>query len=174
MTQVLLALGSNVGDALCYLNQAAWALAEFLPGLRVSGVYKTKPMYVTDQPAFLNAAVAAKTDLGPLPLLQRIKTLERTIGRQDAPRFGPREIDIDLIAYGCLHYQFLDKEGVVLEIPHPRVGERRFVLQPLNDLGPGLSLPGLGSVNDLLMKTNAQREDVVKLQDAVLSIHRSG
>ena len=174
MTRVLIALGSNVGDALGYLEQAVRALDRKLSRVTPSGVYRTAPMYVTDQPAFLNAALSAETDLGPLPLLHLLKGLEREIGRGVAPRYGPREIDIDLIAYGSASYRFFRQGENVLTVPHPRVGERRFVLQPLNDVASDAVLPGLGSVQELLAKTIGQEKDVVRLVDAVLPIHGHG
>jgi 2-amino-4-hydroxy-6-hydroxymethyldihydropteridine diphosphokinase len=131
-------------------------------------------MYVTDQSPFLNAALSAETGLGPLPLLQLLKATERTVGRTESPRYGPREIDIDLIAYGCATYRFVFQGEIVLQVPHPRVVERRFVLQPVHDVAPGAVLPGLGAVNELLSKTIDQENDVLRLEDAVLPIHGPG
>lgn len=135
-----------------------------------SRVYDTAPMYVTDQPPFLNAALRARTDLGPLPLLRRVKEIEAELGRQARTRFGPREIDIDLIAYGRLAYRFVDKGREVLRLPHPRVAERRFVLAPLADVAPKGVLPGFGPIETLLSETNDQSESVLVDEDAVLSL----
>jgi 2-amino-4-hydroxy-6-hydroxymethyldihydropteridine diphosphokinase len=173
MTEVLIALGSNVGDALSYLQQAVDHLAQSLQDVRTSAVYETAPMYVTDQPRFLNAAISAKTDLGPLPLLHYLKETEQAIGRHKGIRFGPREIDIDLIAYGHLKYKFQESHKDILDIPHPRVKERRFVLEPLNDLNPDTNLAGLGKVKSLVAATEDQRKDVIRQPHAVLSIHGS-
>ena len=168
MVPVVIALGSNVGESLRFLQEAVDRLSVVLANVRVSGVYETAPMYVTDQPPFLNAAIAAETDKGPLELLALLKRIEREIGRQARDRFGPREIDLDLIAYGVLRYRYGDR----LELPHPRIPERRFVLQPVYDVAPGLKLSTMGSVESLLAQTEDQASDVVLNRDAVLSVHR--
>jgi 2-amino-4-hydroxy-6-hydroxymethyldihydropteridine diphosphokinase len=123
-------------------------------------------MYVTNQPDFLNAVVLGESHLGPLPLLQQLKGLEQELGRHVRKRYGPREIDLDLIAYGSVLYRL---EGR-LEVPHPRVAERRFVLAPLAELDPERYLPGIGRVASLLKSTIGEPADVVRLTDAVLSI----
>jgi 2-amino-4-hydroxy-6-hydroxymethyldihydropteridine diphosphokinase len=131
-------------------------------------------MYVTDQQDFTNAAVSCETSLGPLQLLHLLKALEKELGRRGGQRYGPREIDLDLIAYGSASYRFEAAGTVVLQVPHPLVAERRFVLQPLNDLCPKAVLPGLGRISDLLEKTNEQQGDVVRLEHALLPIHGPG
>jgi 2-amino-4-hydroxy-6-hydroxymethyldihydropteridine diphosphokinase len=173
MTPVAVALGSNVGDREAHFRQALGLLRERLTDLRVSPLYETAPMYVEDQAPFLNGALVATTELGPLPLLRFLKEVEARVGRRDRPRFGPREIDLDLIGYGDVRYRFLDGEGTVLELPHPRAAERRFVLQPLADVAPDWSLDG-GTAADLLRRTNAQAKDVTLSEDAVLSLHGDG
>jgi len=168
MVPVVVALGSNVGESLRFLQEAVDRLSQTLKGLKASPVYETIPMYVADQPAFLNAAVAGETELGPLALLAHLKQIEREIGRQAGARFGPREIDLDLIAYGVLAY----RSGERLQLPHPRIPERRFVLQPVYDVAPALKLSTMGSVESLLAQTEGQASDVVLKKDAVLSVHR--
>ncbi len=168
--EVLLALGSNVGDRIANLSAAVEALASTLELLAVSSVYETAPMYVQEQQAFLNAALRAKTCCYPLQLLRLLKDIEAEVGRRAGQRFGPREIDIDLITYGCLIYRFRGGEKT-LEVPHPRVAERRFVLQPLADVSPDASLPGMGSIRDLLARTSEQAEDVQRIEHALLPIH---
>lgn len=168
MTPVVIALGSNVGESLSFLQQAVDCLSGHLTSLKASRVYETAPMYVTDQPPFLNAAVAGETELGPLGLLALLKGIEKEIGRQARNRFGPREIDLDLIAYGVLRYRYGDR----LQLPHPRIPERRFVLQPVFDVAPGLRLSTMGTVESLLAQTEDQATDVVLKKDAVLSVHR--
>lgn len=148
------------------------ALKELEGDLRWSGlsrVYETAPMYVEDQPSFLNAAASAETDLGPLALLDRLKLAERAVGRGEASRFGPREIDLDLVAYGSIGLRSRRGERELV-LPHPRAAERRFVLAPLADVAPDYVFPGGRSVRDLLEATNAQAEDVTILSDAVLSV----
>lgn len=154
MPLVVIAFGSNLGDREANILAASRALAVE----RLSPLYETDPMYVEDQPAFLNAAALLETSEGPLELLAKIKALEFEIGRLPRVRNGPREIDIDLIAYGALQLS-----SKLLNVPHPRMVERRFVLQPLFDIAPDLLLPGLGVVRDLLGATQGQADHVRKL-----------
>lgn len=165
MVPVVVALGSNVGDSLRYLQEAATALGNVLTEVRASRIYRTAPMYVEDQPPFLNAAVAGLCDLAPIALLAALKEIEGEIGRQARQRNGPREIDLDLVAYGALAYR-----GPRLQVPHPRTPERRFVLLPMSDLDPELRLATMGTVRDLLSQTQSQVEDVVPIEDALLPI----
>ncbi len=169
MATVLIALGTNVGDRLENLQRAVDALRSLIQIHLVSAVYETAPMYVTDQGPFYNAALKASTDLGPRALLAVLKQCEAHLGRQDRPRFGPREIDLDLISYGQLIYRFEGAERT-LQVPHPRSPERRFVLAPLADVAPNVNLPGFGRVSDLLQQTSTPAEHVVKLPNAILSI----
>ncbi len=107
--------------------------------LQASPVYETEPWGFLDQPAFLNQALKAETGLAPLDLLAYLKELETHLGRQPNFRYGPRLIDIDILLYDDL---VLSLPG--LEIPHPRLAERAFVLVPLVDLAPRLCYPGNG------------------------------
>ena len=166
MALAVIGLGSNVGDALSHLQSAVDVLRDLLNDLKVSGVYRTAPMYVTDQPYFLNAIAVGQTNTGPYPLLRDLKDLERQLGRNVRERFGPREIDLDLVAYGNLVYRLED----VLHVPHPKVAERRFVLEPLCELLPERYLPGIGRIAALLEQTKDAASDVVRLDDAVLSV----
>jgi 2-amino-4-hydroxy-6-hydroxymethyldihydropteridine diphosphokinase len=128
-TRIALALGSNLGDRQAALKAAVAGLKDFATVLAVSPVYETAPAYVTDQPAFLNAALIAETELTPSALLQALKKLESDIGRQPGLRYGPRIVDIDILFYG--DQKFASAE---LHIPHPRMTEREFVLRPLADI----------------------------------------
>jgi 2-amino-4-hydroxy-6-hydroxymethyldihydropteridine diphosphokinase len=138
--------------------------------LKGSSVYETAPMYVTDQGPFLNAAVLARTELGPLALLAFLKAIEANEGRVVRERYGPREIDLDLVGYGSLAYRFAIGDEVRLQVPHPRTVERRFVLRPLFDIAPHFHLPGLGRVDELLGQTEDQARSVVRIEDALLPI----
>jgi 2-amino-4-hydroxy-6-hydroxymethyldihydropteridine diphosphokinase len=112
----------------------------------VSSIRETDPVDLVDQPPFLNAAAALDTELGPRALLDLLLTVERELGRtRDGPRFGPRTIDLDLLLYGD---DVIDEPG--LSVPHPRLHERRFALEPLAELDPDLVVPGHGSVQALL------------------------
>ena len=170
MVTAYIALGSNVGDRLAHLQAALNRLATEVQLTKASHVYDSVPMYVTDQPSFLNAAVQAETTLPPTALLAVLKRIEREVGRQDRPRYGPREVDLDLIAYGALQYTYTNTRQVILQLPHPKTGERRFVLQPLFDINPNLSLAGIGEIQDLLDRTQDQAKDLTRSHDAILSI----
>lgn len=135
-----LSLGSNVGDRLETLTAAVFALHES-PGVAVaeiSGVYETAPWGGVEQPAFLNCCVRVVTSLGPEELLDELQTTETAFGRdrQQERRWGPRTLDIDLLLYG---EEEIDTPR--LQVPHPRLGERPFVLVPLMEIMPGGSLP---------------------------------
>lgn len=134
--------------------------------VRMSRVYETEPMYVENQPGFLNSVVELETTLEPLELLGIVKSIEKEIGRIPRERFGPREIDIDLLA--CFPAVLLQDSK--LELPHPKVRERRFVLEPLNDLRPELEIaPGV-LVSDAL-KGDVMNQRVEVFADGILSIH---
>src|SRR5439155_17765872 len=105
----------------------------------VSALRETEPVGYLDQPNFLNGAAQLETELRPRELLERLLAIEARLGRVrgEGPRFGPRMIDLDLLLYGD---QTLDEPG--LTVPHPRLAERRFALQPLAELAPGREIPG--------------------------------
>jgi 2-amino-4-hydroxy-6-hydroxymethyldihydropteridine diphosphokinase len=152
-------LGANLGDARATLTAAVHALAA-MPGTTLAGVsrlYVTAPVEVTDQPDFHNAVVALDVpegpgDAGPIALLLALKSIERAFGRQARFRYGPRELDLDLLLFGEAHMAVERSEGGrspdpakatnLLEIPHPEAGHRLFVLAPLADLAPSLIPPG--------------------------------
>jgi 2-amino-4-hydroxy-6-hydroxymethyldihydropteridine diphosphokinase len=141
-------LGSNLGDREQYLRKAIELLGAEpeIDVLAVSSVRETKPVDFVDQPRFLNAAAKAETSLSAKALLQRLLAIEQALGRSRAGRrFGPRIIDLDLLLYGD---QIVDAPG--LTVPHPRLAERRFALEPLHELDPDLVVPGRGPVLDLL------------------------
>lgn len=115
-----------------------------LQPLRVSELHESEPMYVEDQPPFLNACCLLATCEGPLALLRRLKKLEQSIGRVKRERYGPREIDLDIIAYPKLRFR-----SPILEIPHPRLAERPFVLIPAAEIAPNFEVPGMGLIKCL-------------------------
>jgi 2-amino-4-hydroxy-6-hydroxymethyldihydropteridine diphosphokinase len=134
---IYLSLGSNLGDRNANLRAAVERLgAPDLRVLRVSPIYETEPVDNTDQGWFLNLVVEAETTLFPLQLLARTQKIERALGRVRTVPKGPRTIDIDILLYGTA----VMHTGK-LEIPHPRLAERRFVLAPLHDLAPELRHP---------------------------------
>jgi 2-amino-4-hydroxy-6-hydroxymethyldihydropteridine diphosphokinase len=137
MKTTYLGLGSNVGDREANLRAAIERMrAPDLRALRVSPVYETEPLDYTRQRWFLNLVVEAETSLFPMQLLARVARIERALGRvRDIPK-GPRTIDIDILLYGKAVIR-----SEALEVPHPRMNERRFVLAPLADLAPDLRNP---------------------------------
>jgi 2-amino-4-hydroxy-6-hydroxymethyldihydropteridine diphosphokinase len=142
-------LGANLGDREESIRRAVDRLrAE--PGIEVvavSSLRETQPVGYGDQPDFLNGAVALETSLPPRELLARLLAVERELGRvrEEGLRFGPRTIDLDLLLYGG---ETVDEQG--LTVPHPRLAERRFALEPLAELDPELTLPDGRRVRDLL------------------------
>jgi 2-amino-4-hydroxy-6-hydroxymethyldihydropteridine diphosphokinase len=145
---VFVGIGSNLGDREAHVRRALELLAAE-PGIaveQISEIRETDPVGVVDQPRFLNAAARLTTDLPPRALLDRLLAVEETLGRvRTGERYGPRTIDLDLLLYG---EQVVDEPG--LRVPHPRLAERRFVLEPLVELEPALEVPGRGPVQALL------------------------
>ena len=142
MTRAFVGLGANLGDR----EATILAAAERLGPHRLSPIVETEPWGYEDQPRFLNAAAELETDLTPRALLDRLLEIERELGRtRDGPRYGPRAIDLDLLLYGG---EVVDEPG--LTVPHPRLHERLFVLEPLFALDPGLFVPGQGPVEALI------------------------
>jgi 2-amino-4-hydroxy-6-hydroxymethyldihydropteridine diphosphokinase len=141
-------LGANLGDREGTLRRAVEGLreADGVEVLAASELHETDPVGVIDQPRFLNGAVALRTELAPRELLELLLEIERGLGRvRDGERWGPRTIDLDLLVYEDV---IVDEPG--LRVPHPRLHERRFALEPLAELDPALEIPGRGAVSDLL------------------------
>jgi len=136
MARVYLGLGSNLGEREQNLATALARLQERLRLLTVSSLYETAPWGITEQPPFLNAAIAVETELSPAELLAFIKGVEREMGRQPSGRWGPRLIDIDILLYGDLVLQTPD-----VVVPHPHLAERAFVLVPLAEIAPDVVHP---------------------------------
>ena len=144
MTRAYIGLGANLGDREATMRRAIDLLGDEV--VAVSTFRETDPVGYADQPRFLNAAVALETALTPWELLDRLLAVERELGRtRDGPRYGPRTIDLDLLLYG---EEIVDESG--LRVPHPRLAERRFALEPLFELDPGLVIPAVGPVSALL------------------------
>jgi 2-amino-4-hydroxy-6-hydroxymethyldihydropteridine diphosphokinase len=154
VTRAFVGLGSNLGDRRALLRQALDKLAALhATEVRdVSSFRETEPVGVVDQPRFLNGATELETSLPARELMRELLRIERSLGRERAgvPPGGPRTIDLDLLLYGD---ERLDDPQ--LELPHPRLHERRFVLEPLAELDPNLEVPGKGTVQALLAKLDS-------------------
>jgi 2-amino-4-hydroxy-6-hydroxymethyldihydropteridine diphosphokinase len=137
MSLVYLSLGSNIGNRDHYLEEARRAFLKEFSDARFSKIYETEPVEFRNQPWFLNQVVELKTDWAPETLLEWGQALEKRMGRQRDIAKGPRTLDVDILLFG---------EKVSLEpkltLPHPRLSQRRHVLEPLFELAPGLVLPG--------------------------------
>jgi 2-amino-4-hydroxy-6-hydroxymethyldihydropteridine diphosphokinase len=147
MTNAFIGIGSNLGDRETYLRRALEQLGseEGLEVVAVSELRETEPVGPVEQGPFLNGAVQIRTGLPARKLLERLLAIEERLGRVRGERYGPRTIDLDLLLYGD---EELDEPG--LTVPHPRLHERRFALEPLAELAPDLVVPGRGSLSGLL------------------------
>ena len=149
MATAFVGIGSNLGEPERQIAAALDQLAaeDGIELVAVSTLRETEPVGFLDQPNFLNGAAQLETELPPRELLKRLLAIESRLGRVrgEGPRLGPRTIDLDLLLYGD---EEIDEPG--LTVPHPRLPERRFALEPLAELAPGLEIPGLGPVQTLL------------------------
>jgi 2-amino-4-hydroxy-6-hydroxymethyldihydropteridine diphosphokinase len=146
-TTAFVGIGSNLGDREANLRAAVELLSaeEGIEVVAASEIRETEPVGPVEQGPFLNGALQLRTSLEPRELLQRLRSVENRIGRVRDKRWGPRTIDLDLLLYGN---ESIDEPG--LTIPHPRLHERRFALEPLADLDPGLEIAERGPVSALL------------------------
>jgi 2-amino-4-hydroxy-6-hydroxymethyldihydropteridine diphosphokinase len=143
---VYLSLGSNVGDRQANIRTAIGQLLDLGYVQEVSSLYETEPVEFTEQPWFLNCAVAVRTELIPREFLAGILKIERSMGRQRTQPKGPRIIDIDILLFGAAHIN-----TPTLTVPHPAMHERRFVLEPLAEIAPDVKVPLLKkTVRELL------------------------
>jgi 2-amino-4-hydroxy-6-hydroxymethyldihydropteridine diphosphokinase len=140
-------IGSNLGDREANLRKAVELVSEEdgIHVVAVSEIRETEPAGPVEQGPFLNGAVRIETDLAPRELLERLLAVEQRLGRVRRERWGPRTIDLDLLLYGD---DVVDEPS--LTVPHPRLHERRFALEPLSDLAPSLEIPGKGPISALL------------------------
>ena len=150
--RVFVGLGANLGDPVATLDAAVAALAA-LPGtelVAVSAYYRTAPVDASG-PDFVNAVAELRTSLAPQALLLALQAIEQAHGRERPFRNAPRTLDLDLLLYGA---RTIDEPG--LTVPHPRLHERAFVLEPLAELAPGFGVPGHGPVRELARQVHGQ------------------
>jgi 2-amino-4-hydroxy-6-hydroxymethyldihydropteridine diphosphokinase len=166
LRRAALALGSNLGDRLEYLQAAVDALtdsSEIIP-VAVSSVYETEPVGgPEEQPPFLNAVLVVDTTLSPRSLMERCQAAEDAFGRTREVPKGPRTLDVDVLAVGDKTVQDDD-----LQVPHPRLAERAFVLVPWAEVDPEFTVPGIGRVGDL--SDAVSKAGVKRLDDAELEL----
>lgn len=159
MYSAFLGLGSNLGDRHVFLNRAVAELKK-LPDTRLvwaSSVYETDPVGKADQPKFLNAAVEVETALAPAGLLQETAAIEQRLGRSTSERWGPREIDIDVLLYDGV----VQNDGNV-RVPHPELEKRKFVLVPLHEIAPDVVHPVNGMTVEEMLRACRDSSRVVR------------
>jgi 2-amino-4-hydroxy-6-hydroxymethyldihydropteridine diphosphokinase len=163
MASAWISIGSNQGDRLGHITKAL----RLMGGLRdtelglVSPVYDTAPVGKTDQPRFLNVVAELRTELAPRPLLHELLAIEDVCGRFRREVWGPRTLDLDIIAYDGV-----EMETGALTLPHPRARERAFVLVPLADVAPSLELPGAGAtVAEMVKRLGDIGDQVTRVGD---------
>jgi 2-amino-4-hydroxy-6-hydroxymethyldihydropteridine diphosphokinase len=152
--RVFIALGSNLDDRVDYLRRALKKISaiETAQLIRASAIYETEPVGKIDQPFFLNQVIEIFTNMAPEDLLDRLLQIEQDLGRERQERWGPRRVDLDVLAYGRRQMQ-TDR----LTLPHPELQRRRFVLAPWADIAPEFEIVGLAAtVNELLQRCRDQ------------------
>jgi 2-amino-4-hydroxy-6-hydroxymethyldihydropteridine diphosphokinase len=162
-TRIYLSLGSNIGDRQANLRAAIAALPPAgVRVKRVSSIYETEPVDLLEQPWFLNCVVEGQTELEPLDLLRALQAIQSRMGREKAVPKGPRLIDIDILLYGN---KTIDTPE--LELPHPRMTERRFVLVPLAELAPNLTHPAWSGNITALLAHIQDKSQVCKKEESM-------
>jgi 2-amino-4-hydroxy-6-hydroxymethyldihydropteridine diphosphokinase len=155
VAEIYVGLGTNIGDREANLQRAIDLLADSETVTVVSPLYETEPVGYTDQPWFLNCVTALHTSQGPRALIESLQEIERQMGKATPFANGPRVIDIDLLLYEAL---VIDEPG--LRVPHARMHERRFVLEPLADVAPDTVHPTLGTTIASLLSGLPKDEQV--------------
>ncbi len=159
MEIIFLALGSNIENRKLHIQTAINLLRQKVHDIVVAPLYETKPRYFEDQQNFLNTVLRGYTDLKPRDLLQFTQTIQQEVGRIERFRNGPREIDIDILFYDNMVYK-----DEALEIPHPRLQERDFVLQPCADINPDFLHPVLKkSIKELLDTLPEEQRSIITI-----------
>ena len=145
-TEAFIGIGSNLDDPGAQVRRAIAALGQ-MPGTRLlaqSSLYRSAPLGQVQQPDFINAVAKIETDLDVTTLFRELQAIENRLGRIRIERWGPRVIDLDLLVFGD---RVIDEPD--LQVPHPGMADRNFVLLPLREIAPDLDIPGLGTVADI-------------------------
>ena len=157
---IYIALGTNLGDRTENVGKAIRLLAPQVDVIAESPIYQTSPWGYEDQPDFLNQVLSVQTHLNPVDLLEYLQGIEVRIGRQPTFRYGPRVIDLDILFFADI---IVDMPG--LQIPHPRLHERAFVLVPLFDLNPDFRHPVMkATIRELLL--NLEKSEITRFETA--------
>jgi 2-amino-4-hydroxy-6-hydroxymethyldihydropteridine diphosphokinase len=157
-----LSLGANLGDPETQIGAAIAGLRSAFESLLAAPLFRTEPISAVDQADYLNTAVVGATALAPEELLGLAKALELAAGRRRAERFGPRPLDIDLLLYGDLF-----QRSPELSVPHPRLAERRFYLEPLARIAPELRVPPTGVTVAELLRAGTTAGAVIEVAWAI-------
>ena len=157
---VFIGLGSNQGEKIKNCETAIGEFLQSVGGVLVSqsSWHRTEPWGIEDQDWFINGVIQVKTGLEPYELLNRLKQIESRLGRKDNGRWGPRTIDLDILFYDDLLFESED-----LEIPHPRISERKFVLLPLVEVAPHFIHPVLKKTVKELLKEVSDQKRVIRV-----------
>jgi 2-amino-4-hydroxy-6-hydroxymethyldihydropteridine diphosphokinase len=159
---IYLGLGSNIGDKLNYIKSAGKEIAKLKDTkvLRSSSIYKTEPWGIKTQDEYLNSVLEIESALTPLELLKELKKIEAVLGRKNRKKWHEREIDIDI-----LFYDDIVLKSDLINVPHPEIQNRKFVLAPLCELNPGLVHPVLKSTVESLLNNTNDHSEVIKIQN---------
>ena len=166
MYRVYLGLGSNVGDRLDNLSKAVAEIKAIASVISVSSVYETEPVGMQSREMFYNMAMSIDTEDRPAQLLMKLKQIEKKIGRKHFGHLLDREIDIDILLYHGWSY-----EDAIVCVPHPELEQRRFVLEPLNEIAPTALHPMLGQTIASLLRQCRDRGSVVRTPHVVAAAH---
>jgi 2-amino-4-hydroxy-6-hydroxymethyldihydropteridine diphosphokinase len=168
MTEVFIGIGSNLGDRQANIISAVKTLSHHAKIKQTSSLFETAPEGFINQPDFLNCVVSIETDVKPMPLLRLLRKTEKGLGRQESFRNAPRPIDLDILFYGD---QLINQKG--MEIPHPRLHERAFVLVPMVQIAPQFVHPALHKTMQQLLSELAKGKRVEKWGELSLDFNRS-
>jgi 2-amino-4-hydroxy-6-hydroxymethyldihydropteridine diphosphokinase len=158
---IYLGLGSNIGNKLSFIKSAEEEIAKLndTKVLRSSSVYRTEPWGIKSQKEFLNSVLEIESNSGPEELLKELKEIEIVLGRKNREKWFEREIDIDILFYGDMKIT-----NSIVNIPHPEIQNRKFVLVPLCELNPGFIHPELNCSMESLLNNTKDNSEVIKIQ----------